>query len=693
MEKFSDKYAQGIEEQKAKARIKKAQSQGDRDNRKNTKKSSSSGRGVKTVKVKMGNPPKAILRIQKIKSHGSIAASGNHVQRLTETPNSNPELRHLNSTPVGSGDLLADYKAKLGDIQVRKNNVLLVENMLSVSPKYFDDGNGGIDPKRAKAWERQTTYFAKKEYGDNLVSLTFHYDETTPHAHAHVIPIDKDKNPDGKLNAKKYFGAKHKLSKLQDRYADAMKPLGIERGVKGSKAKHQVVKQYYTAVNSSTNQPTKQLKSSTYRVEKADLSARINPEQFAQEQVNKALEQQKKQLEKQHQAQIRSAAIKAADRDKSVQRSNHMEKTARGYYQSHKRSETLRTLPMGSVAESLGLKWDKYKKQYKNEHHTISINGEKFNDHKAGNRVITSKQLGGGAIDLVMHVEGCSFKEAKSYLGAKFGVERVAGHEAAQVFEQQKKKIEPKELIMPKPEPENLRHVKNYLVNERKLSPEVVDSLIDEGDLYADERKNAVFVAKDLEGNITGAEKVGTSLDERYKGWKGVATGTNHSAGVVLCEGLESQGEPRKIVFVESSIDALSYTQLNPTHAAFSTAGKKNEFVENNKSTLLQLSNHNLACGWDNAADADETYQKHFGDDLVIERVIPDEGKDWNEQLQAEYEREHEAKELHELKHEKELKKEAERARDAESRAENGTKWDKESTENSLMTPKLGGEK
>jgi hypothetical protein len=42
-----------------------------------------------------------------------------------------------------------------------------------------------------------------------------------------------------------------KLSKLQDSYAAALAPLGIERGgVKGSKATHTKVKEYYQAVNS-----------------------------------------------------------------------------------------------------------------------------------------------------------------------------------------------------------------------------------------------------------------------------------------------------------------------------------------------------------------------------------------------------------------------------------------------------------
>ncbi|MCC3582511.1 hypothetical protein [Microcoleus sp. PH2017_32_RDM_D_A] len=40
------------------------------------------------------------------------------------------------------------------------------------------------------------------------------------------------------------------MSKLQDSYAAAVAHLGIERGIKFSPARHQKIRQYYTAVNS-----------------------------------------------------------------------------------------------------------------------------------------------------------------------------------------------------------------------------------------------------------------------------------------------------------------------------------------------------------------------------------------------------------------------------------------------------------
>jgi hypothetical protein len=69
-------------------------------------------------------------------------------------------------------------------------------------------------------------------------------DEHSPHAHAIVVPID----PNGKLNCKHYFGTREKLSQWQDRFADEVKDLGLERGVRDSRARHTDIKDFYKAI-------------------------------------------------------------------------------------------------------------------------------------------------------------------------------------------------------------------------------------------------------------------------------------------------------------------------------------------------------------------------------------------------------------------------------------------------------------
>ena len=62
---------------------------------------------------------------------------------------------------------------------------------------------------------------------------------------AYVVPIHN-----GRLNAKNWLGGKAKLSKIQTDFAkDVGQPFGLDRGIKGSKARHTTVSQFYAAIN------------------------------------------------------------------------------------------------------------------------------------------------------------------------------------------------------------------------------------------------------------------------------------------------------------------------------------------------------------------------------------------------------------------------------------------------------------
>jgi len=85
------------------------------------------------------------------------------------------------------------------------------------------------------AWLNENIKFIKEEFGgENVVRFTLHMDEKTPHVHAVVVPLTKD----GRLSAKEVMGDKTAMSERQTRYADKMKPFGLERGIIGSKAIH-----------------------------------------------------------------------------------------------------------------------------------------------------------------------------------------------------------------------------------------------------------------------------------------------------------------------------------------------------------------------------------------------------------------------------------------------------------------------
>ena len=185
----------------------------------------------------------AILRTAKLKSFGEIGGSLSHNYRDRPTPNANPQQTHNNEHSLSSADLvMTAIKNKLPEKR-RKDAVLCVEYLITASPdwigwrksdeqKYFDDAKKWLEDKHGK---------------DNVIATTIHRDESTPHMIAYVVPL-----VDGKLNAKKFLGGRQKLSDMQTDFAKSVgEPLGLVRGLEGSKAEHQTIKQYYSNINTA----------------------------------------------------------------------------------------------------------------------------------------------------------------------------------------------------------------------------------------------------------------------------------------------------------------------------------------------------------------------------------------------------------------------------------------------------------
>jgi Plasmid recombination enzyme len=116
--------------------------------------------------------------------------------------------------------------------------------LLSVSPEYFRP----LEPSRAGYWEEDklerfqwtVQQWLSQTYGDRIVRAELHLDEAIPHIHAYLVPLDER----GKLNCKGLFGSREQLRQFQDSYAQALEPLGVERGIRGSRATHTAIQAY-----------------------------------------------------------------------------------------------------------------------------------------------------------------------------------------------------------------------------------------------------------------------------------------------------------------------------------------------------------------------------------------------------------------------------------------------------------------
>lgn len=192
---------------------------------------------------------KCILRVAKVTSAGSATGKTEHNYRICEVPNADPERRHLNREYVNLGEkdiwtLAAERIEGAGIQKVRKDAVRAMEFLITASPDTFKRNNAGVvmDDYRNSGWVKDNIDFLARKYGKNLVAVTLHQDEKTPHIHAVVVPITTD----GRLSAKELFNPVT-LKKLQTEYAQAMGKHGLERGIEGSRARHRTMKQIYGA--------------------------------------------------------------------------------------------------------------------------------------------------------------------------------------------------------------------------------------------------------------------------------------------------------------------------------------------------------------------------------------------------------------------------------------------------------------
>ncbi|WP_415843745.1 MobV family relaxase, partial [Vreelandella rituensis] len=199
-----------------------------------------------------------IMRFQKLKaaSWGSLAGSLAHTMRSRYTPNAVPELIKDNEVLLGpeSPKEVIDLVRERWPEKYRKDAVGCIEYFIGASPEWFKKHGGDGDQER---YFQGAIDWLKREYGEeNVVSVVQHNDETSPHLAAYVVPIDEY----GNLNAKKWTGGRPACARMQTRFQEfAGEPVGLERGVRGSKAEHLTIQRFYEE-NKTLNEKRREIK-------------------------------------------------------------------------------------------------------------------------------------------------------------------------------------------------------------------------------------------------------------------------------------------------------------------------------------------------------------------------------------------------------------------------------------------------
>ena len=278
------------------------------------------------------------------------------------------------------------------------------------------------------------------------------------------------------------------------------------------------------------------------------------------------------------------------------------------FWQRKELAQHLRAIPLETVLPLCGAQKDHDdKRKWHTSAGALSVTGAKFmNWHNSVG--------GGGAIDLVMHLNHLDFKAAVDWLAHHFPGARPP---------QPVPPTPPSQLRLPPPDPSKLGRVKEYLAQQRGITPTLLDPLIQSGTLYADTRTNAVFLLLGKESLPVGAELRGTT----QRVWRGLAPGSQKDLGCFAIPATPLPG----IILCESAIDAISCFALHPHHRCLSTAGARP-----NPRWLQPLLNqgHPVYCGFDADPPGDYMACAMIALHPTVKRLRPPE-HDWNDVLKA----------------------------------------------------------
>lgn len=193
---------------------------------------------------------KVILRCEKIKSKNMFVKMHKHNFRTDYCENIDKSNSYKNEELIAlpEGETyksILDKKIKESEYykthKVRSNAVFGIDVQIGFSREKLTDATFDLD-----AWKTQAVKWAEDTFGkENVISAVLHMDESTPHIHAVVIPMD-----DGKLNCSKFLGSPQKMSELQSSIGQYMSEVGLERGGRRSVAKHTDIQKFYGALES-----------------------------------------------------------------------------------------------------------------------------------------------------------------------------------------------------------------------------------------------------------------------------------------------------------------------------------------------------------------------------------------------------------------------------------------------------------
>ena len=240
-------------------------------------------------------------------------------------------------------------------------------------------------------------------------------------------------------------------------------------------------------------------------------------------------------------------------------------------------------------------------------HDSLTVCGNKWFRH--------SQSKGGFPVDFVMEFYGKSFPEAVQMLTGEPGeAQPEAGPAPSPAFRLPLRNVTNANIL-------------NYLTQERKLSPSLVNFFIAAGDIYEDAaHHNVVFVGRDADGHPRYASSRG--IREKFR---------QDAAGAEKAFGFAHRGTDKQLLVFEAPIDLLSFIELFPKnwqqHSYLSLGGVSGKALWQFLSERPDVERVFLCLDADKAGeDACKRLAGLLPDTVSVTRIQPCM-KDWNDVL------------------------------------------------------------
>ena len=217
-----------------------------------------------------------ILRTAKLTTWGQIGASAEHTYWERPTPNANSSLAGFNQHHLAksAAQVRQAIEQRIEGLEVKHDTVKCIEYLITASPEFFKGKEKGMLDGGGAYFKQARKWLEERHGKENIVAISIHHDETTPHLVAYAVPIvtkpahsrkmnvadgfDSEgkrkrktitvERPEQKmLSAKHFLGGREKLSEMQTEFNKKVAgKFGLERGQEGSRATHQKVQRFYS---------------------------------------------------------------------------------------------------------------------------------------------------------------------------------------------------------------------------------------------------------------------------------------------------------------------------------------------------------------------------------------------------------------------------------------------------------------